>query len=132
MKKIILFFMLISLPVAGMATGAEVAGTISNKVAVPKKVAVPNKVPVMDKAVVSGMVTVPNVIGLLRDQAVSVLLQNGLGVDDSDYKNEDYDVPSAGCVIGEVIYQEPGGGEKVSPRSDVILKCCTKIVRDER
>jgi hypothetical protein len=132
MKKIILFFMLISLLVAGMATGAEVAGTISNKVAVPKKVAVPNKVPVMDKAVVSGMVTVPNVIGLLHDQAVSVLLQNGLNINNKIYAEDEDIIPSAGCVEGEVIYQEPGGGEKVSPRSDVTLKCCNSYHKDER
>jgi hypothetical protein len=130
MKKIILFFMLISLLVAGMAIGAEVAGTISNKAAVPKKVAVPNKIPVMDKAVVSGMVTVPNVIGLLHDQAVSVLLQNGLSA--GDRASKDGDSHTGGCVKGEVYYQEPGEGEKVSRLSEVLLKCCSKDYKEER
>jgi hypothetical protein len=121
MKKILLFFMLISLLVTGMATGVEVTGTISNKAALPKKEVVPNKVPVMDKAVISDMVTVPNLIGISHEQALSVLAQSEL---EEDEKQPSTDGQGCGDIIHKVIYQYPFAGTKVTKHSKVQLGWC--------
>jgi|WetSurMetagenome_2_1015567.scaffolds.fasta_scaffold57364_3 beta-lactam-binding protein with PASTA domain len=121
MKKILLFFILISLLVAGMAVGAEVAGTIYNKAVLPKKVVVPNKIPVMDKAVISDMVTIPNLIGISYEQALSVLAQNEL---EEDEKQPSTDGVGCGDIIHKVIYQHPDAGTKVTKHSKVQLGWC--------